>query len=322
VTWTSSSDSDQTAATTSPPATVGALIREGTDSLRQSGSETARLDAELLLGHVVRADRATLIAMPDAPVGADHVAQFRTLIDRRATGEPVAYIRGIKEFYGLALAVDPRALIPRPETELLVELGLDRLRRLLTEQVRPPNGEPLLVWDVGTGSGAICVALAVESRRRGYAPDVRFRASDVSADALALATENAVFHGVADIIDFAVADLAEEAAFELRAKTDLLLANLPYVPTATVPTLAVAASFEPVLALDGGPDGLDLVRRLMGQVGGVLAADGVALLEIGSSQGEEVKNAAASAVPGWVATIHNDLAGLPRVAEISPRPDA
>lgn len=301
---------------------MGALIREGTESLRESGSESARLDAELLLGHVVRADRPTLIAIPDAPVGADHAALFRTLIERRATGEPVAYIRGIKEFYGLALAVDERALIPRPETELLVELGLDRLRRLLIERVRPQTAEPLLAWDVATGGGAVCVALAVESRRRGYAPDVRFRASDVSSDALALATENAVFHGVADMIDFAVADLADAAAFDSQATVDLLLANLPYVPTATVPTLAVAASFEPLLALDGGPDGLDLVRRLLGQVRTALAADGVALLEIGSSQGEEVRDAAASALPGWNVTIHDDLAGLPRVAEIAPRPAA
>jgi release factor glutamine methyltransferase len=321
VTWTSSSDSDQPAATLSSPSTVGALIREGTESLRESGSETARLDAELLLGHVVRVDRATLIAIPDAPVGADHAALFRTLLARRATGEPVAYIRGIKEFYGLALAVDARALIPRPETELLVELGLDRLRRMLTERTRPAGAAPLLAWDIATGSGAVCVALAVECRRRGYAPDVRFRASDVSADALALATENAVFHGVADTIDFAVADLADEAAFDAHATADLLLANLPYVPTATVPTLAVAASFEPVLALDGGPDGLDLVRRLIGQLR-VLAPDGVALLEIGSDQREQVKDAAASALPEWNVTIHNDLAGLPRVAEISPRPAA
>jgi release factor glutamine methyltransferase len=302
-------------------ATVSALIREGTDSLRDSGSETARLDAELLLGHVLRADRATLLAIPEAPVGADHATNFWELVERRATGEPVAYIRGIKEFYGLALAVDRRALIPRPETELLVELGLERLRRMLTERARPRDAEPLLAWDVATGSGAVCVALAVESRRRGYAPDVRFRASDVSADALALATENAVFHGVADMVDFEVADLADladGAAFDRSARANLLLANLPYIPTATVPALPIAASFEPVLALDGGPDGLDLVRRLLSQLGGVLAQDGVALLEIGASQAQEVKDAVATAIPGWNVTIHDDLAGLPRVAEIQP----
>ena len=100
--------------------------------------------------------------------------EFNEAVERRAKGEPVAYIRGIKEFYGLALSVDARALIPRPETELLVELGLSRLRYMLTERPRPRTGEPLLVWDVGTGSGAIVVALAVEARRRGYARDVLF----------------------------------------------------------------------------------------------------------------------------------------------------
>jgi release factor glutamine methyltransferase len=317
LTSSSSSDAPRSAVAGSST-TVGGLIREGTGSLRDSGSETARLDAELLLGHVLRADRATLLAIPDAPVGADHAATFRDLVERRATGEPVAYIRGIKEFYGLALAVDRRALIPRPETELLVEVGLERLRRMLTERARPRDAEPLLAWDVATGSGAVCVALAVESRRRGYAPDVRFRASDVSADALGLATENAVFHGVADMVDFAVADLADGAAFDPSGRVDLLLANLPYVPTATVSTLPIAASFEPVLALDGGPDGLDLLRRLVGRLSGALAQDGVALLEIGASQAEEVKDAVAYAVPKWNVTIHDDLAGLPRVAEIQP----
>ena len=150
-----------------------------------------------------------MLAAPELPVGADHAATFRALVDRRVTGEPVAYIRGLKEFYGLVISVDPRALIPRPETELLVDLGVDRMRRSLTERPRPRGAPPFLAWDVATGSGAICVALAVESRRRGYSGDVRFRATDVSPEALSLAMENAVGHGVADVIEFAIADLAD-----------------------------------------------------------------------------------------------------------------
>lgn len=259
-------------------------------------------------------DRVAVLAAPELPVGADHASLFAELVRRRALGEPVAYIRGIKEFFGLALTVDARALIPRPETELLVEVALERLRALLTARARPVGAPPLLVWDVGTGSGAIPVALAVECRRRGYASEVRFRATDASADGLALAVENAVGHGVADQIEFAVADLADEPGPEPAA---VLLANLPYVPSAVVPTLPVAASFEPVSALDGGPDGLDLIRRLLTQLDAVLAADGVAVLEIGAGQADAVREAAAQSLPGWQTTFHDDLAGIPRVAELS-----
>jgi len=296
--------------------TVGSLLQAATESLRASGSETARLDAELLLGHVLRIDRTGLLAAPEAQVGADHVASFMQCVARRETGEPVAYIRGIKEFYGLALTVDPRALIPRPETELLVELGIERLRHMLVERPRPIDGQPLVVWDVATGSGAVAIAIAAETRKRGYAADVRLRATDISADALALATENAVSHGVADRIDFAVADLAEPTVFPSDQPPDLLVANLPYIPTDTVPDLPVAASFEPTLALDGGPDGLDIVRRLLTQLPDALGPDGTAFLEIGAAQAEDVREAAAAALPGWEAAMHADLASLPRVVEL------
>lgn len=316
--WTSSFDSD--GGTLIPERlTVGSLLREATVTLRASGSESARLDAELLLGHVIRADRTALLAAPEAPVGDDHARTFSELVARRARGEPVAYIRGLKEFYGLVLSVDQRALIPRPETELLVELGIDRLRRILIEHPRPQGSGPLVVWDVATGSGAVCVALAVESRRRGYAVDVRFRATDVSADAVALAIENAVAHGVADSIEFAIADLADLTEVPGASTADLLLANLPYISTDVVPTLPVAASYEPALALDGGPDGLKLVRQLIGQLDLALLDGGVALLEIGAEQAGAVRTTTAEALPYWDMAVHADLAGLPRVAELSRR---
>jgi release factor glutamine methyltransferase len=146
---------------------------------------------------------------------------------------------------------------------------------------------------------------------------VRFRATDISGDAVALATENAVVHGVADLIDHAVADLADLHATADRQPADLLLANLPYIPTATLPDLPVAASFEPVLALDGGADGLDLLRRLLAQLDESLSPGGVALLEIGSTQAEDLRVAAADVLSTWEVTVHNDLAGLPRVVELS-----
>ncbi len=293
--------------------TIGQLLAEATSRLRESGSQSARLDAELLLGHTLGMARAGLMAHPGLAVPQAQTDAFHDAVDRREQGEPVAYLRGIKEFYGLAFAVDPRALIPRPETELVVELALQRLRERLTGRPRPPGSVPLQVWDVGTGSGAIAVSVAVECRRRGYAPDVRILATDVSPDALQVATENAVGHGVADIVDLSAADLLE---VEGRPPADLLLANLPYVPTAVVSALPVAASFEPRLALDGGPDGLAIVRRLLLGLPGALADDGLALLEIGSDQPDAIAEKVQTELPGWQMELHHDLAGLPRVAEL------
>lgn len=229
----------------------------------------------------------------------------------------MSYIRGLKEFYGLVFSVDERALIPRPETETLVERALEVIGTRLTGTPRSTDARPFLTWDVGTGSGAICIALAVECRRRGYGREVAFRATDISADAMALATENAVAHGVADVIAFAKADLADLADIQGADPADLLVANLPYIPSTVVPQLPVAASFEPFLALDGGPDGLALVRRLLAQLPSALAADGVALLEIGADQADGVSAEVATGLPGWSVMLHEDLAGRPRVVELA-----
>lgn len=298
----------------SSASSVADLLRAGSQTLDAAGSETPRLDAELLLGHVLGVSRATLLAEGESGVSQGQRGAFEDLIARRASGVPVAYLRGMKEFYGLALSVDERALIPRPETETLVGLALDRIAARLTDAPRPADARPLLVWDVGTGSGAIGVALAVECRRRRYANDVTFRASDHSWDALALATENAVAHGVADAIAFAQADLTDLPGAD---QADLLVANLPYVPTNVVPTLPVAASFEPHGALDGGADGLAILRRLLAQLPHALADYGVALLEIGADQGAALGAAVGALLPGWTLVIHDDLAGRPRVAELT-----
>jgi release factor glutamine methyltransferase len=298
-------------------ATVGALLLAGTNRLRAAGSETPRLDAELLLGNALGIDRTGVLAHPDARVGDGQAATYETALGRRESGEPVAYIRGLKEFYGLVFTVDPRALIPRPETEGLVELAVERVREALVGAPRGVDAPPLRIWDVGTGSGAIAIAVTITLRRRGYGGYFRVLASDVSRDALAVAIENAVGHGVADVIDFATGNLlvVEPPA---QLPVDLLLANLPYIPSATLPDLPVAASFEPRLALDGGPDGLNLVRRLLAALPAALGPTGSALLEIGADQGGLLATALAEALPGWTATIHTDLSGQPRVAEIVP----
>lgn len=295
-------------------ATVEELLRIGVERLRASGSESPRLDAELLLARRVGLDRTRIVAYPEAPVGESAAAAYETDLARREMGEPIAYIRGIKEFHGLAFVADPRALIPRPETERLVELAEAEVVSRLLAAPRPAGTRPIRVVDIGTGSGAVAIALAVALRRRRMLDDVRIMATDLSPEALQLARENAVGHGVADRIEFIVADLLPLDGQLL----DVVAANLPYVASTVVDGLPVAASFEPRGALDGGPDGLDLIRALLERLPRVLRADGVALLEIGSDQAEGVAAEAAARIPGWSCEVLPDLAGLPRVARLEP----
>ncbi len=302
-----------------PVTTVGELLREGADALTASGSESPRLDAELLLGHAIGIDRTGVVAHSEAPVGADAEATYRAGIARRVTGEPVAYIRGIKEFYGLAFTVDRRALIPRPETERLVELAEAEVMGRLAAAARPAGSPPIRVADVGTGSGAIAIALVVALRRRRAEAEMTVLATDVSAEALDLARENAVGHAAADRLGFLETDLLPPVVVD---PYDLVLANLPYVRHDVVPELPVAASFEPVLALDGGADGLEVIGRLLERLPDGLAEGGVALLEIGADQGDAIVALVQATLPGWSCVVERDLAGLPRVARVVRGPDS
>ncbi|MEK6719187.1 MAG: HemK/PrmC family methyltransferase [Chloroflexota bacterium] len=298
--------------------TVEALLRSGMARLKASGSESARLDAELLLGMAVGTERTALRAHPEAPVGTDAEATYAAALVRREAGEPVAYIRGLKEFHGVALGVDARALIPRPETETLVDLADAEVLRRLTAAPRPRGAPAMVLADVGTGCGTVAVALIVALRRRGADGDVEILATDISHEALDLARENAVGHGVADRVRFVEADLLPPGG----GPYELVLANLPYVQSAAVAQLPIAASFEPRLALDGGPDGLALIRRLLDRLPDALGPDGVALLEIGGDQGEAIVVAVADRLPGWHCTVAPDLGGLPRVARVERPPSA
>ena len=310
-------------------ATVRELLDIGVARLRDAGSETARLDAELLLAHALDVDRTGVIANWSAPVADGAADRFRELLNRRAGGEPVAYIRGVKEFRGLAFGVDDRALIPRPETERLVELAEGEIVRRLVGAPRPAGSPPIRVADVGTGSGAVVVTLGVLLNRRRMLADVALTALDVSPDALQLAKENAVGHAIGDRIEFEVSDLLPG---DRMAAWDVVVANLPYVRTDAIPGLPRAASFEPVLALDGGADGLRVVERLLDQLPGALAHAGTALLEIGGDQEQAFGELAAERLPGWDLQIERDLGGLPRVAILrqpgaggapaDPRPEA
>jgi release factor glutamine methyltransferase len=293
--------------------TVEELLRAATERLRSAGSESARLDAQLLLGHAIGADRTVIAAHPDAPVGEGAAQRFEADLARRERGEPVAYIRGFKEFYGLAFAADPRALIPRPETERLVELAEAEVMRRLTATPRGTDASPLRVVDVGTGGGTVAVALAVALRNRRIGPEVELFATEDSPDALQLARENAVGHSVGDRILFLEADLLPPV---IAAPWDVVLANLPYVASAAVDTLPIAASFEPRRALDGGADGLSAIGRLLERLPEAVAPGGVALLEIGSDQETAMRAASAERLPGWTFHVEHDLAGHPRVARL------
>lgn len=289
-------------------------LTDATERLAAAGSETARLDAEVLLAFVLGIDRSGLLAHPEAVLSTRQQEAYGSCLERRVTGEPVAYIRGMKEFYGSAISVDRRVLIPRPETETLVELALARITADLTGAPRESD-EPYLVWDVGTGSGAIAVAIASELRRRRYGEAVRYLVSDLSGDARDVATLNVVAHGLAHLFTFAEGDLVDVAPAPARP-VDLLLANLPYIPAAMLPELPVAASFEPVQALDGGPDGLDIIRRLLPRLPHAVAPGAAALLEIGGDQERAMTAAAAEALPDWSCAIHPDLSGSSRVAQL------
>lgn len=293
---------------------VQALLDEGTARLARA-SDDPRREAEVLLGAALGRTRAWLLANPQQRIlDCEATDRYEAFVTRRMHGEPVAYLLGEKEFWSLPLTVSPGVLIPRPETELLVELAEGEVATRLTEAPRPRGSAPLRVVDVGTGSGPVAVALAVALRRRGMLGAASILATDISEDALGVAVENVVGHAVADSVKLQAADLLPPDG----VLYDLVLANLPYVRSDVVPMLPVATSFEPPVALDGGPDGLAVLRRLLALLPSRLSDDGVALLEIGADQEAAIVATVEELLPGWRCAVEKDLAGLPRVARIEP----
>ena len=272
--------------------TGGELLRRGTAVLRQAGLEQPRLEAEVLLAHAWGRSREELLIHPEQEVPEAAARQFLALAGQRAGGVPAAYLTSAREFMSLLMAVTPAVLIPRPETEVLVEEVLRWLASRTTGACYSGRGtvfDQPLVADVGTGSGAIAVSLA------HYHLAVQVTAIDISEAALEVAAVNAARHGLADRISFLAGDLLAP----LLARGDAgagtaVAANLPYIPTAAWDRLPPEVRREPRLALDGGGDGLDLYRRLLPQAAAWLAPGGLLACEIGPGQAEVLIRAPAA----------------------------
>jgi release factor glutamine methyltransferase len=274
--------------------TVLEVIRWTVERFTARGLATPRLDAEVLVAHALGLPRVQLYVQFDRPLTQAELASIRTLIVRRQAGESVAYVVGKKEFWGLDFTVDARVLVPRPDTETLVEEA--RLR------LPAPAAPGPRVADIGTGSGAVAITLAK------LRPDAAVFGSDVSDDALAVARGNAERLGVA--VTFVAGDL--EAPLAPHGPFALLTANLPYIPSADLPGLPPEVRAEPALALDGGGDGLDLVRRLIAAAPALLGPGGALVLEIGA--GQAATTAELLGDRGFVdVRARRDLAGVDRV---------
>jgi release factor glutamine methyltransferase len=268
------------------PWTTLAVLTWTSGRFTEKGIASARLDAEVLLAHVLGQSRVQLYTGFDRPLEEGELGAYRELIKRRLAGEPVAYLVGAQEFWSLPLAVDERVLVPRRDTETLVEVAL--------------RAGGTRVADVGTGSGAIALALAKER------PAALVVATDISEDALAVARANAAKLGLA--VDFRHGDLLAP----LEGAFDLIVSNPPYVPTTDLAHLAPEVQREPRLALDGGADGLDVLRRLVPAARAQLTPGGTLAVEHGFDQGPAVRALFADFES---VTTTRDLAGQERVTE-------
>jgi release factor glutamine methyltransferase len=261
---------------------------------RERGLSSPRLDAQLLLADVLARDRVFLYTHFDQPLGPDELARYRGLIQRRLQGEPVAYLVGKKEFRSLMLDVDARVLVPRPDTETLVDVALALL---------PAEAGAARIVDVGTGSGAVALALKKER------PEAQLYAVDRSPDAAAVARKNAERLGLAlEVLEGdLLAPVADKAPFAL------IVSNPPYIPSGEIAQLAAEVRREPRAALDGGADGLDVIRRLVKDAPPLLAPGGALALEVGAGQAAAVVALFAGDGRYTAATATPDLAGIERV---------
>jgi release factor glutamine methyltransferase len=297
---------------------IRTALRTGISRLRDAHVASYTLAAELLLLHVLQRDRAWVYAHPEESTDSQQLEAYRSLITRRADGEPTQYLTGKQEFWSLEFEVTPEVLIPRPETEHVMEVALDRLGLCELRAGRPQktNGRGFLVADIGTGSGCLAVALAKEL------PGATIFATDISPAALAVAGRNASRHSVADRIHFLKSDLSEPLNLDSAARQslgngaasfDLVVSNPPYIARRDVPSLArEVRDFEPAIALYGGEEGYELYTSLVALAAFHLKPGGIFVTELGHASLPAVRPLLDSRQ--WTSVgITNDLAGIPRV---------
>jgi release factor glutamine methyltransferase len=284
-----------TPAAASDPWTIRRLLDWTRGHFEKQDVDAPRLTAELLLGSILKLARVQLYMDLERPLSKDELAAYKALIQRRLGGEPTQYLLGHKEFYGRPFAVDPRVLIPRSETELLVEAVLRAL----------PKDQPARVLDLCTGSGCIAISVAAEREQASV------WASDLSGDALAVAKANAEALGVASRVTFYQGDLF--APIPEGATFDVIVSNPPYIATGELAGLQREVQREPKLALDGGPDGLTLLGKLVEQAKARLKPGGLLALELGDDQGAAVQTQLTRSAYLDV-RIEKDLARLDRLA--------
>jgi len=294
---------------------VRALLKFGITQLREARVPSFTLAAELLLLHAFGRDRTWLYAHPEEVVSDENAHRFFALIARRAAGEPTQHLTGKQEFWGLEFEVTPDVLIPRPETEHVIEVALDRLavRELRAGRRQTTTGEGLRIADVGTGSSCIAIALAKEL------PGAKFCATDISSAALVVARRNAVRHSVADRIDFIESNLLEPLIVSPLATRhspllfDAILSNPPYVGQREAATLPrEVREHEPEVALYGGEEGYELYAALIAQAAQHLKPSGILVLELGHNSLPAVRPLL-DAAPWTNVGVTDDLAGIPRV---------
>lgn len=298
------------------PLDIRTALKEAIACLRAANVPSHTLAAELLLMHALGRDRTWLYTHPEAMLDSAPAEKYFALIERRALGEPTQYLTSKQEFWALEFEVTPDVLIPRPETEHVVEVALERLgaRGIKINLQTGEPGAPLRIADVGTGSGCLAVALAHEL------PHAEIFATDISVPALAVAKRNAARHGVADRIHFEQADLLDNHLHNSRITThnshlfDLIVSNPPYVARNEAGRLPrEVRDHEPNVALFPGPTGLEIYARLIEQAASLLLSGGILVLELGYDSANHVRGLF-SAQPGCTnVLLTNDLAGIPRI---------
>jgi release factor glutamine methyltransferase len=286
--------------------TLADVIRQTQDALDSADIPEARLESEVLLTNVLRVPRHQIYAYQEQEITDEQGKLLSQLLERRLKREPLAYILGHKDFYGVQLAVSPGVMIPRPETEHVIE------QALFLAIMHMDEGE-IIIAEPGTGAGGISINLAI------HLPMARIYATELSVEALTVADYNIRRHNVADRVTLLQGDLLEP----VPEPPAIIVANLPYIPSERIPTLQPEIQWEPKEALDGGPDGLDTIRKLLYQAKDKMKENGVLVLEIDPEQAEPLEKLAQELFPSATITIEQDLARQDRVfvIDLGEQPD-